>query len=353
MCNLAGYAGSENAAPILLDMLMREEGFDAGFYTGIATIHEGKIHYAKVLGDTRSLIDNTDAMNLPGKIGIAHSRPGLVDEGREWAHPFIGYKNDEPRLAYIANGGVGYFSFLREKHNAITDELLREGYVLTSRVNSESAAYCKLQDGSTVHMSDVMCNLILRNMDRGNDAQTAMENAFCEMPSEIVGLMLSLTEPDKIFFSRINQPMFLSFSSNGAYLATTAMAFPDNVKGEPQLLPAQASGYIHKNAFCSKPFSTPPTKVARIDAKTYHDAYNLICEALAEEKRSFYNPVSGYVLPDVLNPIFEESDCRPESALAYSVLYALKNEGRLNIEKQKLTCPSSGQTSPHYLLSLK
>ncbi len=333
---------------------MREEGFDAGFYTGIATIHEGKIYYAKVLGDTRSLIENTDALNLPDNIGIAHSRPGLVDQGREWAHPFIGYKENVPEIAYIANGGVGYFSHLRKQHNVIADSLLGEGYPFPSRVQTDSPAYCKLSDGSTVHMSDVMCNLILRNMDSGDAEQDAMEKAFCEMPSEIVGLMLSVTEPEKIFFSRINKPMFLSFSSDGAYLASTAMAFPDNVEGEPQLLPAQSSGYVQQNAFFSRPFIAPPAKVAKIDAKTYHDAYELICDALSKEKLSFYNPVSGFDLPtSLLKPIFEESDCQQTATLSYSVLYALKREGKLNIEKTELKCPNSGRVAPHFLLSLK
>lgn len=352
MCNLAGYSGSRDAAPVLLDMLSREEAFDGGFYSGIATIHEGKIYYTKVQGDVKALIENTDALELPGKIGIAHSRPGLVDCGREWAHPFIGYKGDVPEVAYIANGGVGCFSSQREKHNMISDSLYEAGYRLTSRVENVGSAYCTLRDGSTVHMSDVMCNLILRNMDNGDDAQSAMENAFCEMPSEIVGLMLSVSDPDRIFFSRINQPMFLGFSESETYLATTAIAFPDGI-GEPLLLPAGHSGYVGNNKFSSKPFSSSPASVAKIDAKIFHDAYELICDILTKEKKSYYNPVLGLDLPNLLKPLFDEADCQPASALAYSVLYALRNEGRLNIEKTTLTCPRSGYVAPHFLLSVK
>ena len=31
MCNIAGYVGERRAAPILIDMLRREEGLDAGY----------------------------------------------------------------------------------------------------------------------------------------------------------------------------------------------------------------------------------------------------------------------------------------------------------------------------------
>lgn len=42
MCNIAGYIGEQQAAPILIEMIREQEGLDAGFYTGIATIHEVK-----------------------------------------------------------------------------------------------------------------------------------------------------------------------------------------------------------------------------------------------------------------------------------------------------------------------
>ena len=51
MCNIAGYVGERDAAPILNEMLRAEEGIDAGFYTGLATVDEGKIYYRKVCGD--------------------------------------------------------------------------------------------------------------------------------------------------------------------------------------------------------------------------------------------------------------------------------------------------------------
>ena len=71
MCNIAGYVGSRPAAPILLDMIRNQEGLDGGFYTGIATIHEGRIYYAKLTGDLDRLLALTDAASLPGTVGIA------------------------------------------------------------------------------------------------------------------------------------------------------------------------------------------------------------------------------------------------------------------------------------------
>lgn len=73
MCIL-GYNGTKPAAPLLIEMLRRTEGMDAGCYTGIATLHEGKIHYRKLAGNLDRLLAETDAIELPGSIGIIHSR---------------------------------------------------------------------------------------------------------------------------------------------------------------------------------------------------------------------------------------------------------------------------------------
>ena len=105
MCNIAGYVGNgkKEAAPILLEMLRAQEGYAGGYYTGIATIHEGKMYYAKLTGDVQRLIDETDAASLPGSIGIIHSR-SKSGGSDEWAHPFVGSRDGEAKIAYVANG---------------------------------------------------------------------------------------------------------------------------------------------------------------------------------------------------------------------------------------------------------
>ncbi|MBO5652898.1 MAG: glutamine--fructose-6-phosphate aminotransferase, partial [Clostridia bacterium] len=66
MCNIAGYAGKRRAAPILLEMLRRQQAFDGDMSTGIATVHEGKLYCRKIVGDVDKLIAETDVLDLPG-----------------------------------------------------------------------------------------------------------------------------------------------------------------------------------------------------------------------------------------------------------------------------------------------
>ena len=152
MCVLAGFVGDQPAAPILLDMLRREEGLGGGYYTGVATIHEGRLHYAKVVGDVATLVAETDAQQLPGTVGIAHSRTKSGGD-REWAHPFV---HDERGLAYVANGFMGVFADTTDKVGA-GNALLRAGYRFPSAAPEPIGTYPVLEDGACVHMSDVMC----------------------------------------------------------------------------------------------------------------------------------------------------------------------------------------------------
>ena len=60
MCMIAGYAGPDRAAPILIEMLRKIEYFDGGRSTGIATVHEGKLYTAKINGNLDRFLRETD-----------------------------------------------------------------------------------------------------------------------------------------------------------------------------------------------------------------------------------------------------------------------------------------------------
>ena len=106
MCNLAAYAGTRPAAPILLELLERQEGLWSGHFSGISTVYGGKVHTARICGNSRRLRLETDAENLPGTVGIAHSRTPGTTPTAAWSHPFpVG-----DSLAYCANGVGGVFA---------------------------------------------------------------------------------------------------------------------------------------------------------------------------------------------------------------------------------------------------
>ena len=329
MCNIAGYVGSRRAAPIIMEMLRREEGFAGGYYSGLATMCEGKIFSEKLTGDVTRLVGTTHAIECPGNIGIAHSR-SRSGGGDEWAHPFIGLRDGEARIAYVANGSLGCFAERLSEFSDLTLHLAEEGYTYLSRTfDVETKRYPTLADGSAVHMSDTMCQLILRNLVSGMDSVAAMEAAFCEMPSEIVGLLLNLSEPDSIAFSRINMPMFLAFAEHGAYLASTPLAFPDDA-GEPILLPAGSSGRVFSDRFEAAKYPKRPASIAPIDAALIAKAYAKVREVLSTTEKTFSE------LCREVAPLFPKADCKPTAALTYQILYALKRENALIITEKRV-----------------
>lgn len=332
MCNITGYVGEKAAAPMLFEMIKKQEGFAGGYYTGIATIHNGEIHYRKLTGDAKRLLENTDAASLPGNIGIIHSR-SKSGGGDSWAHPFVGIRDGKITEAYVANGVAGNFAVCDDEYTRLIKELEKEGYKFTS------------SDGNSVHMSDVMCQLIERNIVRGLSPQNAIENAFCTMPNEIVGLLLSLSEPDKIFFGRINMPMMLSFSEHGAYLATTAMAFPKD-RGEIITLPANSSGYVTKSSFFTKPFEKEVAKVGGINEEIFSGAKEIVLKTVKK-------PCVFGEIKKALNHLFENCDCAPNALLGYEVIRALYENGEIEIIKNMVEGAAENLKAPQFKIKLK
>ena len=343
MCNIAGYVGSKQAAPILIDMLRKQEGLDAGYYAGIATIHEGKIYYRKLVGSLERLVKETDAAALPGTIGIIHGRtPG--DTGDSWAHPFTCEKDGEVKTAFVLNGLAGCGKKFSDRWVPLAEDVLADGYELKSRVES-NGKNLTLSDNTRVHMSDVMTQLISRRILNGMNTVDAIEESFCEFPKEIVGLLLSTTEPNGISWGRMNFPMHLGFADDGAYLATAPLCFPEKV-GEPILLPLMSTGVIYSDRFTCKKFKNPPFTVAPFSAKVRAEAYEGICKLISQEAVNI-NP-----LGKLCEELFEEADCTQRGAAIYSVLYELHKQGRLNIETKYKPGVYEGLEAPVFYMSL-
>ena len=338
MCNIAAYVGNRDAAPILIDMMAREEAFAGGFYTGLATIYEGNIYHKKLTGDLETLLKKTDARGLKGNIGLIHSR-SKSGGGDAWSHPFIGRGGN---CAYVANGAAGIFKDRIPEYTAIADKLLADGYgmALEEPVN---ASYPTVSSGMSVHMSDVMAQLIASKLDADKFPMSAIGEAFCEMPSEIVGLMIDKNDADTIYFARINMPMWVAFCDHGAYLASTPLAFPDDAR-DLMHLPALSYGAVGKEHIVIKKLDTPVCSVAPITEKIRQQAYKMFCERL-----------DGTNMRDIekmVEPLFDRADAYQEPSLLYEVLYRLKNEGRLKIETRLLDGVIEGTGAPKNFMSI-
>lgn len=262
MCVLAAYLGDQPAAPILLDMLARMEGLGGGYYTGVATVHEEQLHFEKVVGDVAALRAQTDAEGLPGCIGIAHSRTPSGGD-REWSHPFIG---NAGKLAYVANGALGYFEGKTEYADG-GNMLLSRGYEFLTRSRDATGSYPVLREGNCVHFSEIMCLLIEETLKEQGDMVMAVGEAFQKWPSEIVGLALQAESDDHFVAARFNQPLMIGRSHTAVYAATTSLGFPPGtIWATP--MPANSSAAISHDNVDIYPFAAEAVPVTEFPAQT-------------------------------------------------------------------------------------
>ena len=233
MCNLAAYAGTRPAAPILLELLERQEGLWSGHFSGISTVCGGKVYTARICGDSRRLRRETDAEKLPGTVGIAHSRTPGTTPTAAWSHPFpVGDK-----LAYCANGTGGVFAGF--DRSELLKEMTDAGVKFLSEIDTPQVDPHKaLPNGHTLHISELNAQLLARAHFQGKlPLISAMRRMFGESPSEIVALAVAADEDDSVTALRYNQPLMWCRREDGMFLATSALAFPDELQSAAVPIP--------------------------------------------------------------------------------------------------------------------
>lgn len=327
MCNIAGYIGKKNAAPILCEMMKKQEGFGAGYYTGITT-HDGEnMHSAKVIGNMKNFLNETNGITFPGSMGFLHSR-SKSGGGVEWGQPFLAKNGD---VSYIANGAAGVFltEDLKAKRCALALELEAKGYNFLSRCEGVIGDYPALADGTSIHVSDLMCQYIAYLMDEGYAPTEAMSKAFSEYPAEVVGLIIRKENPRSIFVTRINYPMMIGITTDGeTYLATTALAFPEDVEFKTiELLPPAMTYEIFEGGYRATTDPVEIHNIASITPDIWHEAY-VRTEKFLREKGE---PVTVEAALDPCKDVWPDGKVGQIEPLIYGVMYGLHKEGRLGV----------------------
>lgn len=330
MCNIAGYIGKRQAAPILIEMMRREEGYAGGFYTGI-TVHNGaRLASEKVLGDLSRLEADTSCASLRGTCGFIHSR-SRSGGGREWGQPFL---SADRKTSLIANGEAGYFltEEMKEKRRDTALSLEYDGYAFGSRAIGTVGNYPALSDGTAIHSTDLMCQYATRLIDRGMAPDAALSETMNELPCEAVVLMMREETPNSIFVSRINYPMTVGIADDGdVYLATTRLAFPDDVRFVSiALLPAMQTYELTRDGVrtCSHSLRLD-VRVSAITDALADVAYPLFLNRLTGSER----PLQGYELAASYASVWPEGSLNQAEPMLYVMLERLYAEGRLGITR--------------------
>lgn len=241
MCNMAAYAGKHRAAPILFEMLEEQECLGGGHYNGIATIHEGKIYYAKVCGPCSKLRETTNALDLPGTVGIAHSRtPGIDSDA--WAQPFL---SSSGKVIYCGNGALGKFP--KPDYRAYYNKSIAEGKHFPSSIDHPASTYPVMDDGCCLHSSEIMSNVVADYYELGNSLRHALNLACSQYPSEVAVLALAEGENESVSALRLNQSLHWGRREGEYYLATSAFAFDKLGISDVNLVPRSTALTMYRD----------------------------------------------------------------------------------------------------------
>ncbi len=239
MCGIFGCILKEGtAAPLIHASLKSLEyrGYDS---VGIATINKNKISLKKDQGkiDEVHRIINLD--DLPGKIGIGHTRwathgaPLKIN-----AHPHLDCTG---QIAVVHNGIIENFSELKL-------ELENLGHRFVSKTDTE-----------------VIPHLIEETLKK--DSSLSLADAVLETVKALEGsyaiAVISTREPDKIICARNESPLVLGVSKDGVYCASDIPAFlPVTNKAvlinDGELIVLSSAGYEIKKIRDSSPVSRKP-----------------------------------------------------------------------------------------------
>lgn len=130
MCGIVGYIGGRQAAPVLLEGLLRLEyrGYDSA---GLAVRDgDGRIEIVKAKGRLKALaVKTNDGAALKGHSGIGHTRWATHGEpSEENAHPHC---SANEAVVAVHNGII-------ENYQEIKTKLLKHGYTFYSETDTEA-----------------------------------------------------------------------------------------------------------------------------------------------------------------------------------------------------------------------
>jgi len=348
MCIIAGYSGNKNAAPILIEMMRKEQFVDGGLSTGIATIHEGKLHFRKVVGDVDTLLRETDALSLPGTTGIIHSRTGgnLVAH----AHPFL---SNDGNLALITNGTTHEANCpeFHELVNELAKHFVDRGFEFKTAYEK---APDKIDNGEALpdgkgFMSPELYAFMIEEFIEGCPEENlkaeiakATRNVINTLPRNFVTMNVHAKIPDTITIGNCARPVTVGFGDGETFLATIPMALPDDIQKRPVIhLPTTTVAQVSPNGLNILSTSIENARVEDVDYRTA-SAVRVYLEKALKGKKD--NPLSIYDMaftgdldwenvwakPYIDSKFVGKGYFKPYAAICYNALFSFHKEGRLH-----------------------
>lgn len=196
MCSIIGYYGDGPAAPILVRGLKRMEyrGYDS---VGVATKSDHNITLKKGVGKVDDVNNALHLDNLPGHIGIGHTRwatHGNVTDVNAHPHP-----SSSGKIAIVHNGII-------ENYDELKADLQKRGYNFKSQTDSE-----------------VIANLLQFNYDQCHDIKQSMIRTMSKIKGHYA--FVAMFENGMLAAARYHEPLIVGIGKNGFFLSSDVLGF--------------------------------------------------------------------------------------------------------------------------------
>lgn len=188
MCGIVGYIGNKQALPILMQGLrdLEYRGYDSA---GVVVLDNGKLERVREVGKVAMLAKKIQGKNLPGNIGIAHTRWATHGGVTEFnAHPHV----VDGKLAVVHNGIIENYRELKEK-------------LKDKHFESETD-------------TEVLAKWIYQNYN-GNLAE-AVKKALLEVRGTYGLVVMHVDHPHQLVAARLGSPLAIGIGEGEYYIAS-------------------------------------------------------------------------------------------------------------------------------------
>ena len=199
MCGIFGCVLKDGTVASLIHAALKRleyRGYDS---VGEATVYEGRLDVKKDQGNVDAVNAKLHLDDLPGKIGIGHTRWATHGAPlQKNAHPQLDCENN---IAVVHNGVIENFSSLRQ-------ELEERGHTFQSKTDTE-----------------VIPHLIEDGMKAGLTFVDAVREAVKRLEGSYAIAAICTQEPDKIVCARKESPLVIGVGDSAVYCASDIPAF--------------------------------------------------------------------------------------------------------------------------------
>ena len=195
MCGIVGILSSKEVTPTILDVLKKLEyrGYDSA---GIATIYNNNIKRQRAKGKIENLIKLINQDDLPGKIGIGHTR---------WAtHGIPSEDNAHP---HHIGSVVGVHNGIIENFREIKEELSQKGYQFYSETDTE-----------------VIIQLCSYYIKQGLNNKDAFLKTIKRLEGAFALCLMFKDDEKKLYVTKRSAPLVIGYGESDIYVGSDAVS---------------------------------------------------------------------------------------------------------------------------------